>query len=51
LNWSAGDFVDANVVDGNLVVVGKEMLHARAMRIARKAMQQYRKTFEDLSKS
>jgi hypothetical protein len=50
LNWSAGDFVDANVVDGNLVVVGKEMLRACAMRIARKVMQQYRKTFEDLSK-
>ena len=51
LDWDAGDFVDATIVDGNLVMLGAETMHARVMKIARRGMQKYRKALEDLSKS
>jgi bifunctional DNA-binding transcriptional regulator/antitoxin component of YhaV-PrlF toxin-antitoxin module len=50
LNWAAGDSVDANIVEGNLVMVRAETLHGRAMKIAKKGMERYRTTLENLAK-
>jgi antitoxin component of MazEF toxin-antitoxin module len=51
LDWSHGDIVTFEVVDGSLRVTRAMTAHDRAMEIAREAMVKYRDTLEFLAKN
>jgi bifunctional DNA-binding transcriptional regulator/antitoxin component of YhaV-PrlF toxin-antitoxin module len=51
LGWEPGDICEGELHGAQLWVVRTETNHARAMKIARQAMEKYRDTFEKLAKS
>jgi bifunctional DNA-binding transcriptional regulator/antitoxin component of YhaV-PrlF toxin-antitoxin module len=51
LGWEPGDVCEGEVHGDQLWLVRTETKHARAMKIARQAMEQYRDTLEKLAKS
>jgi putative addiction module antidote len=51
LGWDAGDVLTAEVCAGGIKFTRMNTRHNRALQIARKAMDKYRKTFEALAKS
>ena len=51
LGWGVGDIVSVDQVEDGLKISRATTAHDRAMQIARKGMDKYRKTFEILAKS
>ena len=51
LNWGRGDTVEVEIEADALKIIRTETFHARAMKIARKAMEKYRTTFVQLAKN
>ena len=51
LDWQSGDVLEGEVVDGGLKIVRTETKHDRAMKIAKKGMEQYRTTLDTLAKT